>query len=42
MKTHNDPFSEEQMIRTAEIANDDYENGRVMTMAELEEEVKKW
>ena len=35
-------FTEEEMIRRAELADDDYENGRVMTIEELEEELKKW
>jgi len=32
-------FTEEEMIRWAELASDDYENGHVMTMEELEEEL---
>lgn len=42
MKTHKDPFTEEEMIERALKAEEDYAAGRLMTMEELEEEIKNW
>lgn len=36
------PFSEDEMIARAEIANQDYAAGRTMTLEQLEAEVKNW
>ncbi|MCW4468598.1 hypothetical protein OGH69_06470 [Flavobacterium sp. MFBS3-15] len=35
-------FSEDEMIARAEIANEDYAAGRIMTLEQLEAEVKNW
>lgn len=37
-----DPFTQEEMIARAQKANEDYDAGRVLTMEELEEEMKNW
>ena len=37
-----DPFNQKEMIARAMKANEDYEEGRVLTTDELEEEMKNW